>query len=574
MVVAHGNNGGLFNIKNLHGEGADTGPFVAIVDDLDSNRIFMEKLTLLVPEIGRVATFSSAQDALEAFRETPPDLVITDFTMPGMNADGFLAEFRRVEILEDIPVIVVSSHSKAENRYQALQAGATDFLMVPFDTFEFQVRIRNLLRLSLHQKILRSQSITLRSKLLETRQKSKQICKATEQRFISIIDCVPALVFAVNMSGECMFANQYCYDFLGLTSEATPSSVQVLADKVSESGFNFGVQIQPGASAEITLLSADQCEHVFLLAPHSIEGDSPEEIATVFSGIEISELKLTEQSLRKAKDEAEIANRAKSSFLANMSHEIRTPLNAIIGFTDIITSELFGPMQNERYKDYVLDVQNSAKHLLNIVNDILDLSNIEAHRQTINISEFSLMECLGNVLSIMDTQIRARKNIVSMPDVPNILLETDCQKFSQVLINILSNANKFTDGGIINISGVQESSGNFMLAIEDSGCGMDEEELALAIKDFGRVSKSEFISDGNSGAGLGLPISIGFMRLMGGRLDIESRKGKGTRVCITLPENAVAGPAQISAPGRDVEEHTPNLDVKESVIRLVNEGGS
>ncbi|MEJ2117005.1 MAG: HAMP domain-containing sensor histidine kinase, partial [Alphaproteobacteria bacterium] len=155
-----------------------------------------------------------------------------------------------------------------------------------------------------------------------------------------------------------------------------------------------------------------------------------------------------------------------------------------------------------------------------------------------------------------------------------ILLETDCQKFSQVLINILSNANKFTDGGIINISGVQESSGNFMLAIEDSGCGMDEEELALAIKDFGRVSKSEFISDGNSGAGLGLPISIGFMRLMGGRLDIESRKGKGTRVCITLPENAVAGPAQISAPGRDVEEQTPNLDVKESVIRLVNEGGS
>jgi signal transduction histidine kinase len=511
-----------------------------------------------------VATFSSAQAALEAFRETPPDLVITDFNMPGMNADCFLAELRRVEILEDVPVIVVTSHTKAENRYQALQAGATDYLIVPFDTFEFQVRIRNLLRLSLHQKILRSQSITLRSKLLETRQKSKQICEATEQRFISIIDSVPALVFAVNMRGECVFANQYCYDFLGLASEAGLSSVQVLAEKVRESGFEFDKQAQPGASAEITLVSADQREHVFLLAPHFISGNTSKDDANVFSGIEISALKQTEISLRKAKDEAEVANNAKSAFLSNMTHEIRTPLNAIIGFTEIICSEMFGPIKNARYKEYIGDVQSSAKHLLNIVNEILDFSQIETRRQTLTISDFSLYECLGSVLSIMDGEIKAKKNIIYMPDVPNIALSTDCQKFSQVLINILSNANKFMEGGLIRIAGVQESSGNFMLSIEDSGCGMDEEELALAIKEFGRVSKSAYISNGNSGTGLGIPISIGFMRLMGGRLDLESRKGKGTIACITLPESAVIGP---------VELFSPDSEEENKVLRIVSEGG-
>lgn len=565
MVIANGTDGGQLNNKNSQDGGADTGPFVAIVDDLDSNRIFMEKLTKLVPEIGRVATFSSAQAALEAFRETPPDLVITDYNMPGMNADGFLAEFRRVEILEDIPVIVVTSHTKAENRLQALQAGATDYLVVPFDTFEFQVRIRNLLRLSLHQKVLRSQSITLRSKLLETRQKSKQICEATEQRFTSIIDSVPALVFAVNGRAECVFANQYCYGFLGLTADVGPRGVQVLAEKVRESGFEFGMQTQPGASAEITLVSADQCEHVFLLVPHFIGGNTPNDAVTVFSGIEVSALKHTEKSLRKAKDEAEVANQAKSAFLSNMTHEIRTPLNAIIGFTEIICSEMFGPIQNARYKEYMTDVQSSAKHLLNIVNEILDFSQIESRRQTLTISEFSLNECLGNVLSILDGEIRAKKNIIYMPDVPNIELSTDCQKFSQVLINILSNANKFMEDGFIRITGIQEASGNFMLSIEDSGCGMDDEELALAIKEFGRVSESAYINNGNSGTGLGIPISIGFMRLMGGRLDIESRKGKGTRACITLPESAVLGPIEIQ---------TPNSDEENKVLRIVSEGGA
>ena len=132
--------------------------------------------------------------------------------MPGMNAAEFLEAFRQLPELQDIPVIVVSSHSETEKRHRALLAGATDFLMVPLDTFEFEARTRNLLRLSQHQKILRSQSLSLRSELVETRHKSTQ----TRHRFISIIDCVPALVFAVNAAGDCVFANQYCFDLLGL----------------------------------------------------------------------------------------------------------------------------------------------------------------------------------------------------------------------------------------------------------------------------------------------------------------------------------------------------------------------
>ena len=133
-----------------------SGSLVAIIDDLESNRTFLEQLAGLLPEIKRVVTFASAQRALVAFGRDPPDLVITDFNMPGMNAAEFLEAFRQVPELEDIPVIVVSSHSETEKRHRALLAGATDFLMAPLDPVEFRARTRNLLRLSQHQKTLRS----------------------------------------------------------------------------------------------------------------------------------------------------------------------------------------------------------------------------------------------------------------------------------------------------------------------------------------------------------------------------------------------------------------------------------
>jgi two-component system cell cycle sensor histidine kinase PleC len=506
---------------------------IAIIDDLESNRSFLEHLAWRQPGVRYVMTFASAVDALASFASTPPDLVITDFHMPVMNAVDFLDRFRAVPEFQDVPVIVISSQNETRNRHRALLSGATDFLMVPFDPLEFQARTHNLMTLSLHQKTLRRQSRNLRSELLETMHRSQK----TQNRFTSIIDSVPALVFTVNGEGQVVFANQYCFEFFGILSRLGLRGVQFLADRIRE----IEQQSEPGAAQpprEVPLTGLDGNEHIFLVIPNAIDGEDGE-VLTVYSGIEITQLKATERSLRHAKNEAEAANRAKSAFLSNMTHEIRTPLNAIIGFSDAIENELHGPIGNVLYKEYLRDIQVSARHLLTIINEILDFSQIEAQRQAINLSCFSLKTCLEEVRILTKMQLKQAHNQLIIDDVPDIRLYTDHQKLSHVFINLVSNANGATQGGVIRVSAAMSSDGGTVVTISDNGIGMDKEELALAVTEFGRAVAPAFVSDGLTGTGLGLPISIRLMQLLGGDLRVESEKGVGTKARVILPGRSI-----------------------------------
>jgi signal transduction histidine kinase/DNA-binding NarL/FixJ family response regulator len=532
------------NILNENFRKFSSGSSIAIIDDLESNRVFLEFLSRRLPKVRRVRSFSSPLAALAAFaNDGAPDLIITNFNTPEMNAIALLEALRRLPDFEDVPVIVVSSLNETDSRRRALEAGATDFLMVPFDTFEFQTRTRNLLRLSQHQKRLKSQSRSLLSELQETQDQSKR----AENRFTSIIDSVPALVFAVNAAGECVFANQYCFDFLGFGAGDGQRDAACLTAMILPPKAEPRIAGAPEPQ-EIALTGADGEEHVFLLVPKEIEDAGGRQDLIVYSGIEITRLKTTERSLRKAKDEAEAANRAKSAFLSNMTHEIRTPLNAIIGFTEIMCGELYGPVGNERYKGYLMDVRASANHLLAIVNDILDFSRIEARRVTANLGRFALKDCLEEIRHLTGHQIEARGNRLQMQGIPDLILNSDRQKLAQVVLNVVTNANNATRNGLIRIEAARDEDGGLIVTVADNGVGMTEEEMALAVSEFGRVSTSAFVSDGNAGTGLGLPISIGFMTLLGGYLKLDSVKGEGTRVRLGLPVSAI----EISPAATDV----------------------
>ncbi len=525
-----------------HTQTEETGPYIAIIDDLDINRAFFARVAQTIPTIQRVNCFSSALEALEHFDKDPPDLIITDFSMPHMDATAFLEELRLREELQDVPVIVVTSHAKLENRHQALLKGATDFLTTPFDTFEFQMRARNLLRLSLHQKLLKSHSSSLHKKLVEARLKSLRSFKQTREHFTTIIDCIPALVFVVNKAGECVFANQYCSEVL----EDNWQRIDSLAAMMPQIDLQSGMCV----SQEITVRGKDQQQRSFILIAKAIPGDRGNDHFVVYSGIEITGLKETEESLRNAKREAESANRAKSAFLANMSHEMRTPLNAIIGFSDIMQEEMFGPIGNPRYREYILDIQRSAKHLLFVINEILDFSQIEARRYKPVITTFSLRDCLKGVRRLLETEIKTQGNQLVIKIVTDFRLRTDCQKLSQVLMNVLTNANKFTQAGYIFVSAARNRLDELVITVEDTGIGMSEEELALALTEFGRVEDSALVRTEKTGTGLGLPISIGFMKLLGGKLEIDSRKGIGTKVNLILPKEAVIAEYTDKAPAK------------------------
>jgi signal transduction histidine kinase len=234
-----------------------------------------------------------------------------------------------------------------------------------------------------------------------------------------------------------------------------------------------------------------------------------------------------------AKEAAEAANVAKSKFLASMSHELRTPLNAVIGFSEMLQRDLVvAPEQQKEYLGYICD---SGKHLLEIINDILDLSKLEAGRFELQIQD----ACLGDIVSsavALSQPFIERKNLNCTIDCPRLQVRTDARILKQVIINLVSNAVKFTPAdGHIAVS-ARPSGGNFELVITDSGIGMSEAEIEVALQPFAQVSDQMYAQpEEGSGTGLGLPLVEHFVLLMRGDMKIESEKGKGTTVRITLP---------------------------------------
>jgi signal transduction histidine kinase len=238
--------------------------------------------------------------------------------------------------------------------------------------------------------------------------------------------------------------------------------------------------------------------------------------------------------LRRAKDEAEIASRSKSEFLANMSHELRTPLNAIIGFSEIIAAEKFGLLGNRRYVDCAGDIHDSGQHLLAVINDVLDISKIE-------VGEFAQVEEVIDLGEIVDSCMRLVKPRADESGValelarPEALppLTADGRRVKQILLNILSNAVKFTpQGGRVTLR-VKRASEALALVVEDTGIGIAANDIATALRPFGQVENG--FARKYQGTGLGLPLAKAMAESHGGSLEIESTPGSGTTVTIRLP---------------------------------------
>ena len=254
---------------------------------------------------------------------------------------------------------------------------------------------------------------------------------------------------------------------------------------------------------------------------------------------DITQWKRAEEELRSAKREAETASSHKSEFLARVSHEIRTPLNAIIGFADLMAEERFGPIGSPRYVEYANDIRRSGKHVLDIVNDLLDISKIEAGEQELDFSAVSLNDALLETISILQPQANSQRVIVRTSlssSVPEVV--ADRRSIKQIAINILSNAIRFTPaGGQIVVSTTYEPSGNVSLRIRDTGVGMTRFQLEQAMKPFRQVAG--FNRQRGEGTGLGLPLAKAMAEANRAQFAMNSQPGQGTLVEIIFPSQRV-----------------------------------
>ena len=250
---------------------------------------------------------------------------------------------------------------------------------------------------------------------------------------------------------------------------------------------------------------------------------------------DVTEIKASERRLIEARSQAEAANRAKGDFLANMSHELRTPLNAIIGFSEVISNELFGPIGNERYLEYIKDIHTSSLHLLSIINDVLDMSKIEAGKIELAKELVQIQNVLSEVMRMVHERARSRNiELTAQLSDDNVEIWADERSMKQIFLNLLSNAIKFSkEGGQIYVRIVTDEPDIAVLEIEDHGIGMSEEEQERALQPFGQAKPVTTRNYG--GTGLGLPITKGLVEAHGGTMTIDSRAGHGTLVRIVLP---------------------------------------
>ncbi|MCK5166741.1 MAG: HAMP domain-containing histidine kinase, partial [Rhodospirillaceae bacterium] len=223
---------------------------------------------------------------------------------------------------------------------------------------------------------------------------------------------------------------------------------------------------------------------------------------------------------------------------ANMSHELRTPLNAIIGFSDVMISGLFGKL-DKRYKEYIGNISDSGKHLLGVINDILDVSRVETGNMEIDPERVKVSELVNLSVRLINDRAKAgdikiiKKIDKNLPDI-----NVDAQRMKQAVINILSNAVKFTpEGGKVTISTAKGKKGEFLIIVTDTGIGMKEKDIKTALTPFGQVDSR--LARKYEGTGLGLPLTKNFIEMHSGTLDIKSKVEAGTTVTITIPAQRV-----------------------------------
>ena len=387
------------------------------------------------------------------------------------------------------------------------------------------------------------------SREIADRNRVENALRESEGRLRILMDNVPGFIYqrALHPDGTITFpfVNEGVFGLVGLTPEevmANPSLLIEIIDPEDRESYAAAIRRSAGSFEPLDMefrVVLPTGERKWVRSNSRPRAREDGTIVWDALVLDITDRWRAAAQLHDAKEQAEFANRAKSEFLANMSHELRTPLNAILGFSDIIKSETFGPVGSVKYRDYVEDIHQSGKHLLDLINDILDLSKVESGTTDIDDEEIEIAEVLASVETLV--RERARQGGIDLNlDLPARLppLRADRRKLKQILINLMSNAIKFTNpGGRVVLKVWHRTGSGIVFQVVDTGIGMALGDIPKALAPFGQIDSG--LGRMYEGTGLGLPLTKALVEMHSGSLDLQSEVGVGTTVTVRFPAERV-----------------------------------
>jgi signal transduction histidine kinase len=549
---------------------------ILVVEDSPTQAMLVQ--LRLEQEGFEAVTVPTAEAALEALTTVRPHLMLVDYHLPGIQGDELCRRVRMNINTQGLPMLMLTADQSAGAEVRGLESGADDYVAKSEDFDVLVLRIRALLRKSSTQLnlLMPDESFFRKARILaiddsltylellkhELAEEGYTVDVAASgleglgRMQTETYDCVLVDLVMPGMDGLDVIREVVSHQAKG------DSPVVILMLSAQETKENAMRALEAGAddfigkSSDISVLKGRLralLRHKYLHEQHKRiieefqrQEDSLEravEERTRELKAEISERRKAEEELRRAKEIAEAASRAKTEFLANMSHELRTPLNAIIGFSDMIRNQVFGKVaecsMSQKYLEYIDNIHDSGCHLLNIINDILDVSRIEVGKVKLNeelLDPREVVRACERLIRGQADKNKVRVDAVLPESLPMLL--GDERILKQAVLNLISNAVKFTpEGGSVTVALAVADDGWMELRVKDTGIGIAPEDHAKVMLPFGQVDSS--LSRRHEGTGLGLPLSKTFMELHGGALLLDSALGQGTTITLRFPPNRV-----------------------------------